>query len=126
MMDTLLRLTDFYNKEKYHDGSDYHAKSIVWAHNTYIGDARYSDMAGAKKINIGQLVRGHAGDDKAALVGFGTFQGTVIAAKEWGEKVQRMFIPPAIDGSWDRFIHELSKGHSILLQFDEKSQMNCL
>jgi erythromycin esterase-like protein len=106
---------DFYNKEKY---NDFQTKSIVWAHNTHIGDARYTDMEGAKMINIGQLVREHAGDDKAALVGFGTYRGTVIAAKEWGGKMQRMQVPPAVYGSWDRLIHEVSKGHNRLFLFE--------
>ena len=109
MMDTLIRLMEFYGKQ---------AKSIVWAHNTHIGDAKYTDMAEAKMVNIGQLVRKHAGDKKAALVGFGTYQGTVIAAKEWGEKMQRMHVPPAVDGSWDSIIHEFSKSHDRLLLFE--------
>ena len=51
-------------------------------------------------VNIGQLVREYAGDEKAALVGFGTYQGIVIAAKEcMGEKMQRMHIPLAVNGS---------------------------
>jgi erythromycin esterase-like protein len=97
------------------------AKSIVWAHNTHIGDAKYTDMAEAKMLNIGQLVREHAGDEKAALVGFGTYQGTVIAAKEWGEKMERMHVPPAVNGSWDSMIHELSKGHNRLPIFRDYS-----
>jgi erythromycin esterase len=55
MMDTLKRLMEFHGKDN--DGS---AKSIVWAHNTHIGDARQTDMADAKMINIGQLVREYA------------------------------------------------------------------
>jgi erythromycin esterase-like protein len=113
MMDTLKRLMEFYSKQ---------AKSIVWAHNTHIGDAKYTDMAEAKMVNIGQLVREHAGDEKAALVGFGTYQGTVIAAKEWGEKMQRMHVPPAVDGSWDRLIHKLGEGHDRLLLFDNDTE----
>jgi erythromycin esterase-like protein len=113
MMDTLKRLMEFHGKQ---------AKSIVWAHNTHIGDAKYTDMAEAKMLNIGQLVREHAGDEKAALVGFGTYQGTVIAAKEWGEKMERMHVPPAVDGSWDSMIHELSKGHNILLLFGDNTE----
>jgi erythromycin esterase-like protein len=113
MMDTLKRLMEFHGKQ---------AKSIVWAHNTHIGDAKYTDMAEAKMVNIGQLVREHAGDEKAALVGFGTYQGTVIAAKEWGEKMQRMHVPPAVDGSWDRLIHELGEGHDRLLLFDNDTE----
>jgi erythromycin esterase len=113
MMDTLKRLMEFHGKQ---------AKSIVWAHNTHIGDAKYTDMAEAKMLNIGQLVREHAGDEKTALVGFGTYQGTVIAAKEWGEKMERMHVPPAVDGSWDSMIHELSKGHNRLLLFGDNTE----
>jgi erythromycin esterase len=106
MMDTLKRLMEFHGKQ---------AKSIVWAHNTHVGDARYTDMVEAKMVNIGQLVRRH--DNNALLIGFGTYQGTVIAAKEWGENMERMHVPPAVEGSWDRLIHELSEGRNSLLIF---------
>jgi erythromycin esterase len=113
MMDTLKRLMEFHGKQ---------ARSIVWAHNTHIGDARYTDMVEAKMVNIGQLVREHAGDNNALLIGFGTYQGTVIAAKEWGENMERMHVPPAVDGSWDRLIHELSEGHDRLLLFGDDTK----
>jgi len=113
MMDTLIRLMEFHGKQ---------AKSIVWAHNTHIGDAKYTDMAEAKMVNIGQLVREHAGDKNAALLGFGTHSGTVIAAKEWGEKMERMHIPPAVNGSWDAMIHEFSKGKNRLLLFGDNAE----
>jgi erythromycin esterase len=113
MMDTLIRLMEFHGKQ---------AKSIVWAHNTHVGDARYTDMVDAKMVNIGQLVRQHAGKNKALLIGFGTYQGTVIAAKEWGEKMERMHVPPAIDGSWERLIHELSKGSDTLFLFGNNTK----
>ena len=56
MMDTLKRLMNFYGKNN--------SKSIVWAHNTHIGDARQTDMADAKMLNLGQLVREHATEKK--------------------------------------------------------------
>jgi erythromycin esterase-like protein len=34
----------------------------------------------------------------AILVGFGTYKGSVIAAKERGEKMERMNVPPRIEG----------------------------
>jgi erythromycin esterase len=98
------------------------AKSVVWAHNTHIGDARYTDMADAKMVNIGQLIREHASDKNVLLVGFGTYSGTVIASKEWGEKMERMHVPPAVDGSWERLIHELSKGSDRLLIFGDNTK----
>src|ERR687896_2722014 len=76
MMNTLERLMKFH-------GSD--AKSIVWAHNTHIGDARATDMARAKMVNLGQLAREQAGRERVVLVGFGNYKGRVIASKAWGE-----------------------------------------
>jgi erythromycin esterase len=112
MMDTLKRLMEYHSKE-----DDNGAKSIVWAHNTHIGDARQTDMADNNMINIGQLVREHASEKKVVLVGFGTYKGTVIAAKEWGEKMQRMYVPPAVEGSWDSLLDEQSNGRNSLLMF---------
>ena len=54
MMNTLERLMKFH-------GSG--AKSIVWAHNTHIGDARATDMRQARMVNLGQLAREQAGRD---------------------------------------------------------------
>ncbi len=97
MMDTLTRLRRFHDKN---------AKSIVWAHNTHIGDARATDMQRARMVNLGQLVREEAGRNDVVLAGFGTFKGTTIAAREWEEQMEKMSVPPAVAGSWDRFLHE--------------------
>ena len=112
MMNTLERLMKFH-------GSG--AKSIVWAHNTHIGDARATDMRRAKMVNLGQLVREQAGRDNVVLVGFSTYEGNVIAAKEWGEPMERMLVPPAVDGSWDSFLHGLddNSGRNKLLTFSD-------
>ncbi|MGH9966081.1 MAG: erythromycin esterase family protein [Nitrososphaeraceae archaeon] len=109
MMDTLTRLMEFHDTDS--------AKSIVWAHNTHIGDARFTDMTQANMVNLGQLVRQQAGQEKALLVGFGTYSGTVIAAREWGERMEKMNVPPAVQGSWDNVIHKLSDGRNSLLVF---------
>jgi erythromycin esterase len=112
MMNTLERLMKFHGTN---------AKSIVWAHNTHIGDARATDMARAKMVNLGQLAREQAGRDSVVLVGFGTYKGSVIASKEWGEPMERMPVPSAIDGSWDSFLHRLNDnvGRNKLLTFDD-------
>ena len=114
MMNTLERLMKFH-------GSD--AKSIVWAHNTHIGDARATNMARAKMVNLGQLAREQAGHDNVVLVGLGTYKGSVIASKEWGKPMERMSVPPAIDGSWDSFLHSLDDNNNgrrnKLLTFDD-------
>ncbi|HYW31634.1 MAG TPA: erythromycin esterase family protein [Gemmatimonas sp.] len=93
------------------------AKAIVWEHNTHIGDARFTDMQGAGMVNVGQLARERWGDD-AVLVGFGTGQGTVLAADEWGEPVRVLGVPPAPIDSWEGLLHEAGAGRDLLLMFD--------
>src|SRR5919106_5402661 len=45
------------------------------------------------------------------------------AAREWGERMERMNVPPAAEGSWDNIIHNLSNGRDTLLIFGKgKSQ----
>lgn len=118
MMDTLKHLMNFYGEVK-DNGNNNNAKSIVWAHNTHIGDARYTDMTDAKMINLGQLVREYAFDKNVLLVGLGTYSGTVIAAKEWGEKMERMHVPEAVEGSWDSLMHKKSNAKNSLLIFSD-------
>jgi erythromycin esterase len=131
MMDTLKRLMDFYDG-KYVNRSNnknvnnnLYSKSIVWAHNTHVGDARQTDMAAAQMINIGELVREHASEQNVMIVGFGTYKGSVIAAKEWGEKMEKMNVPPAIEGSWDNLIHKRTNGTNSIIMFrGESDQRN--
>lgn len=51
------------------------AKIIVWAHNTHVGDARYTDMAAGGMVILGQLAREKFGDEQVYIVGFGTYSG---------------------------------------------------
>ncbi len=111
MTEALQRLVKFHGKG---------AKSIIWAHNTHVGDARATSMAQAGMVNIGQLIREWAGAKQTTLVGFGTHRGSVIAAREWGEPMERMLVPPAAEGSWDDLIWRLG-GKSSLLIFPDAS-----
>jgi erythromycin esterase-like protein len=91
------------------------AKAIVWEHNTHIGDARYTDMAGDGMVNVGQLVReGHAAED-VVLVGFGSHSGSVIASREWDAPMEVMRVPPAREGSWERVFHEALGGDRLVM-----------
>ena len=92
-----------------------HAKAIVWEHNTHIGDARYTDMADADMVNVGQLVReGHAVED-VVLVGFGSHRGEVIAADEWDAPMRRLEVPAARPGSWEDVLHQAGAGDRLLI-----------
>ncbi len=60
------------------------SKGLVWEHNTHVGDARATDMAGRGMVNVGQLLRERHGVDGVALVGFAGHRGTVVAGAAWG------------------------------------------
>jgi erythromycin esterase-like protein len=114
MVDTLDRLM------AHHEQLNPEAKAIVWEHNTHIGDARFTNMANAGMVNVGQLVRQAHDDEGVVLVGFGSHHGTVIAGEEWGAPMERMRMPAARDGSWEDVMHDAvaAKG-SALLVFDD-------
>jgi erythromycin esterase-like protein len=111
MAETLGNLLRHYGKE---------SKAIVWAHNTHVGDARYTDMAAAGMINIGQLARQMHGQENVRLVGFGTYTGSVIAGSFWDAPMQSMPVPPALPGSWEEILHNVSPHDKLLLSKEMK------
>lgn len=94
------------------------SKAIVWEHNTHVGDARFTDMAAAGMVNVGQLVREQHGEEQVVIVGFGSHGGTVIAGDEWGAPMQRMPVPDAREGSFEALMHAARGGEDALLLFD--------
>lgn len=91
------------------------SKAVVWAHNTHVGDARFTDMAQQGEINLGQLVRERHGPDGVVLVGFSTHHGTVLAGERWGARVQRMRVPAARPGSFEDVMQRLGVRDALLL-----------
>jgi erythromycin esterase-like protein len=98
MAETLVALGEFLDTEP---GG---AKIVVWAHNSHVGDARATEMSGRGEINLGQLARERFGQS-AILVGFTTHSGTVSAASDWGEQVERKVVRPALSGSYEHLFH---------------------
>jgi protein-L-isoaspartate(D-aspartate) O-methyltransferase len=96
MFDTLNSLLGFYG-----DGS----RGIVWEHNSHVGNALATEMSARGEFNVGQLCRLGFGTS-AYLVGFGTDHGSVAAASNWGEPMQRMQVRPGHPGSYERLFHE--------------------
>ncbi|MES2645272.1 MAG: erythromycin esterase family protein [Bacteroidota bacterium] len=113
MTHTLQRLLQFH-------GSN--SKAIVWEHNTHVGDARYTDMANEGLVNVGQLVRETYGEENVFIVGFGTYEGSVIAASAWGAPIQKMKVPAARKESWEYVLHQDSAGNKLV--FSEDIQNN--
>lgn len=82
-------------------------KAIVWAHNTHVGDFHATDMAEAGYINIGGLARETFGKENVCLVGFGTYEGEVLAGRAWGAPEEVMPVAPARAGdSYEYYFHQ--------------------
>jgi protein-L-isoaspartate(D-aspartate) O-methyltransferase len=82
------------------------SKAIVWAHNSHIGNAAFTEMGQVREeLNIGQLAKEKFGE-KARLIGFGTHAGTVAAADNWDEAMEVMDVRPSLAGSYERACHD--------------------
>jgi protein-L-isoaspartate(D-aspartate) O-methyltransferase len=82
------------------------AKAVVWAHNSHIGNARFTEMGEVREeLNIGQLVKDGFGDE-ARLIGFGTHKGKVAAADDWDEPMEVMAVRPSLADSYERMCHD--------------------
>lgn len=82
------------------------AKAVVWAHNSHIGDARFTDMGESRdELNLGQLVREAHGAD-ARLIGFGTHDGTVAAADDWDAPMKIKQLNLSRPDSYERLMHD--------------------
>lgn len=88
------------------DAKGPNSKAIVWAHNSHIGNAAYTEMGQVRgELNIGQLVKEHF-DAKARLVGFGTHTGTVAAADGWDQPMRVKAVSPSLHDSYERVSHD--------------------
>jgi erythromycin esterase len=109
MVDTLDQLME------HHGRRGGRVRAVLWEHNTHVGDARFTDMADAGMVNVGQLVRERYGEDDVVLVGFGSHHGTVIAAQEWGAATREMKVPKARRGSMEALLHDDVAGDAVLV-----------
>jgi len=93
------------------------AKIVVWAHNSHVGNALATEFSESEELSLGQLVLyRHWGD--CYLVGFTTYNGTVAAASQWGAKVEKKTLNPAIDGSYEELFHNTDI-KTFLLDFND-------
>lgn len=97
-------------------------KIIVWEHNTHIGDARATTMNEEGMLNVGQLLREQHPEKAVYAIGFGTYQGTVVAAEKWGEPFEVMEVPPAKKHSWENLLHETGAYNKILFFTEDNRQ----
>ena len=97
MADSLDRLLKFHGKQ---------SKAIIWAHNTHIGDARATDMVEDGMLNLGQLLHEQFHAQGVYSVGMGSYKGRVMASNRWSGKPIKMDMPPARDGSWEKWLED--------------------
>ncbi len=112
MTQTLENLMDFHGPT---------SKVIVWEHNTHIGDARATDMRHDNMVNVGQLVREKWGPSDTVLVGFGSYQGSVIASQSWGAPMRKMQVPAARHDSWEALLHRTDPSQRLIIARDIKN-----
>jgi len=72
-------------------------------------------MAAAGMVNVGQIVRQRHDRDGVVLVGFGGYEGRVIAADFWGAPPRTMPVPPAPAGTHEDLLHRVTPATSLLV-----------
>jgi len=88
------------------DAKGPNAKAVVWAHNSHIGNAAFTEMGQVRdELNIGQLVKERF-RERARLIGFGTHSGTVAAATDWDGEMEVKGVRPSLPGSYERLSHD--------------------
>ena len=102
------------------------SKAVVWAHNSHIGDARYTEMGAVRdELNVGQLCRQRFGRE-AALIGFGTHTGTVAAADNWDDDMRVMRVRPSNADSYERLCHDSGTPRFLLDLREDSAVRNAL
>ena len=88
------------------DAKGPNSKAIIWAHNSHIGNAAFTDMGmHREELNIGYLVK-EKYDARARLIGFGTHTGTVAAADDWDAPMKVKPVRPSLPESYERASHD--------------------
>ncbi|GBG83616.1 hypothetical protein CBR_g37420 [Chara braunii] len=84
------------------------AKVVIWAHNSHLGNARFTEMSKRGELNIGQLIK-EKYPDKCYSLGQTTYEGTVAAASNWGDPVERKIVRPALADSYEALFHSIKR-----------------
>ena len=92
------------------------AKIIIWAHNSHIGDATATEHGGTdfsnnNSWNLGQMCR--AMFENTFIIGFGTYNGSVLAAPKWYEKHNIYVLNVPIEDSTEEHIYHFCKSRNI-------------
>lgn len=97
------------------------SRGLVWEHNTHVGDARATDMAGAGLVTVGQLLRERHAALGVSLVGCASYAGTVLAAASWGAPETTYQVPDARPDSHEGLLHRALGSPAVLVFPDDRS-----
>jgi erythromycin esterase-like protein len=81
------------------------ARTVVWAHNSHLGDARATSMGEIGELNLGQLAKERYRATCCA-VGMTTHEGEVTASHDWDDPAALRTVRPSLPGSYERLFHE--------------------
>ncbi|MEO6319919.1 MAG: erythromycin esterase family protein, partial [Polaromonas sp.] len=88
-------------------------KIAVWAHNSHLGDAGFTEMSERGEWNVGQLMRDRYGSE-AVRIGFSTHHGWVTAASDWDQPPQRKRVRDGLKDSWEDVFHQTGSSRFLL------------
>src|SRR5262249_14456750 len=72
------------------------------------------------ELNLGQLTRERFPEETVS-VGFTTYNGTVTAARDWGEAPARRSVVPGLPGSYEELLHDAGVPRMLIDLRDERS-----
>jgi erythromycin esterase-like protein len=100
MFETLKRVMD---RRSFIHGQ--RAKTVIWAHNSHLGDSRYTHKHSRGELTVGRLIREHWGLQRTVNIGFTTFDGSVTATDEWGLPCTFKKVNPGMTNSVEELFH---------------------
>jgi erythromycin esterase-like protein len=86
---------------------------VLWAHNSHLGDARYTHLdasrfTSGRELNVGQLLKEKLGAD-CLNVGQLTHNGQVMASDDWGSRGYVKVVRIALNDSFEEILHACAK-----------------
>jgi len=95
------------------------AKTIIWAHNSHLGDSRHTYKQSRGELTVGRLIREHWGMERTTNIGFTNYDGFVTATDEWGIPCTYKKVNRGLNGSVEELFHEalLASPHAESGQF---------
>jgi erythromycin esterase-like protein len=81
------------------------AKTVIWAHNSHLGDSRHTYKHTRGELTVGKLIREHWGLQRTVNIGFTTYDGSVTATDEWGQPCTFKKVNPGMTDSVEELFH---------------------